>query len=96
MKGQWLLVITLTLLVLVSAFAVIEIKHESRKRFVELQALEKERDRMNIEWGRLQIEQGTLATHSQIEQIANKQLHMKIPETDSIVIIKRQVANSKK
>lgn len=89
MNGQWLLVIALTLLALVSAFAVIETKHESRKRFVELQVLEKERNRMNVEWGRLQLEQGTWATHSRVEQIANKKLHMKMPEPESIVIIKR-------
>lgn len=89
MNRQWLLLIALTFLVLVSAFAVIETKHESRKRFVELQALEKERDQMNIEWGRLQLEQGTWATHSRVEQISSKKLHMKMPETESIVIIKR-------
>lgn len=89
MKGQLLLLITLAVLVLISAVAVIEAKHESRKRYVELQALEKERDRMNIEWGRLQLEQGTWATHSRVEEIASKQLQMKMPETESIVIIKR-------
>ena len=72
MKGQLLLAVTLTLLVLISAIAVIEAKHESRKRFVELQTLEKERDRMNVEWGRLQLEQGTWATHSRVEEIASK------------------------
>ncbi|MCK4587407.1 MAG: cell division protein FtsL [Gammaproteobacteria bacterium] len=89
MDRQILLVITLALAVLVSAIAVIEAKHESRKRFVALQALEKERDRMNVEWGRLQLEQGTWATHSRIENIANKRLHMVIPEMGSIVIVKK-------
>jgi len=84
-----LLVITLALAVLVSAIAVIEAKHESRKRFVALQNLEMERDRMNVEWGQLQLEQGTWATHSRIESIAYKQLHMVIPEMESIVIIKQ-------
>lgn len=89
MKGQLLLAITLTVLVLLSAVAVIETKHESRKRFVELQTLEKERDRMNVEWGRLQLEQGTWASNSRVEEIASKQLQMKMPETESTVIIKR-------
>ena len=84
-----MLVITLALAVLVSAVAVIEAKHESRKRFVALQDLEMERDRMNVEWGQLQLEQGTWATHSRIESIAYKQLHMVIPEMGSIVIIKQ-------
>ena len=87
MDRQILLVITLALAVLVSAIAVIEAKHESRKRFVALQTLEKERDRMNVEWGRLQLEQGTWATHSRIENIANTRLHMVIPEMGSIVIV---------
>ena len=89
MDRQILLVITLALAVLISAIAVIEAKHESRKRFVALQALETERDRMNVEWGQLQLEQGTWATHSRIESIAYKQLHMVIPEMGSIVIIKQ-------
>jgi cell division protein FtsL len=89
MNKQWLLVAVLALAVLVSAVAVIEAKHESRKRFVALQALEKERDRMNVEWGRLQLEQGTWATHSRVENIANKRLHMVIPEMESVVIVKK-------
>ncbi|MEE8379356.1 MAG: cell division protein FtsL [Gammaproteobacteria bacterium] len=89
MNRQTLLAITLALAVLVSAIAVIEAKHESRKRFVALQDLEMERDRMNVEWGQLQLEQGTWATHSRIESIAYKQLHMVIPEMGSIVIIKQ-------
>jgi len=91
MNGRWMLLIVLTSLVIVSAVAVIEAKHESRKRFVELQALEKERDRMNVEWGRLQLEQGTLAAQSRVEEFAHKKLQMKIPEADSVVIIKQQV-----
>ena len=89
MDRQILLVITLALAVLVSAIAVIEAKHESRKQFVALQALEMERDRMNVEWGQLQLEQGTWATHSRIERIAYKQLQMVIPEMGSIVIVKQ-------
>jgi cell division protein FtsL len=89
MKGQVIAILILTGLVLVSAFAVIDAKHESRKRFAQLQALEKERDKMDVEWGQLQLEQSTWATHSRVEQIARKQLQMVIPDTKSIVIVKR-------
>ena len=89
MNRQWLIVTVLALAVLVSAVAVIKAKHESRKRFVALQTLEQERDRMNVEWGQLQLEQGTWATHSRIERIANKKLYMVIPEMESIVIVKQ-------
>lgn len=89
MNKQWLLSAGLLLAVLASAVGIIEAKHESRKGFVTLQALEKERDQMNVEWGQLQLEQGTWATHSRIESIAHKRLHMVTPETESVVIIKR-------
>ena len=90
MNKQWLLLAVFALAALVSAIAVIEAKHESRKRFVALQILETERDRMNVEWGQLQLEQGAWATHSRIENIANKQLHMVIPEMGSVVIVKKK------
>ena len=51
-------VVLLGLAVLASAMAVIYATHENRKYFVELQALENQRDEMEIDWGRLQLEQG--------------------------------------
>jgi len=87
MKG----VVLLSLLffsVLASAVGVIYSKHESRKLFVQLQNLYREKDRMDIEWGRMQLEQSTWATHSKIEKIARTRLEMKIPSADSVVIIR--------
>jgi cell division protein FtsL len=83
------LLVVMILAVLASAVAVIEAKHESRKRFVELRALEKARDAMNVEWGQLQLEQGTWATHSRVERLARKKLHMVMPEMQSVVIVKK-------
>jgi len=77
------------LAVLVSAVGVIEAKHQSRKRFVALQALEKVRDQMNVEWGQLQLEQGTWATHSRVERIAREKLRMVNPEMDEVVIVEQ-------
>ncbi len=76
------------LAVLVSAVGVIEAKHQNRKRFVALQALEKVRDQMNVEWGQLQLEQGTWATHSRVERTARKKLQMVNPKMDEVVIVK--------
>jgi cell division protein FtsL len=79
----------LVIAVLASAVGVIEAKHQSRKRFVALQALEKARDQMNVEWGQLQLEQGTWATHSRVERIARKKLHMVNPKMEAVVIVKK-------
>jgi cell division protein FtsL len=88
MNKQMLLVV-MVLAVMASAVAVVEIKHENRKRFVALQGLEKARDQMNVEWGQLQLEQGTWATHSRVERIARKKLQMVIPKMEHVVIVKQ-------
>ena len=82
------LVTFLALIVLASSLGVIYTKHQSRKFFVELDTLQKERDEMNVEWGRLQLEQSTLATHGRIERTAKQRLDMVTPEYKQILIVK--------
>jgi len=77
----------LLLLVTVSALGVVYAKHQSRKLFVELQSLQKTRDAMDIEWGQLQLEQGTLATHGRVEETAGAKLGMVIPDANQVVIL---------
>ena len=79
--------IALIVLVMISAFGVIYAKHQSRKLFVELQALNKTLDDMDIEWGQLQLEQSTLATQSRIEGTATAKLGMVIPDMNQVVIL---------
>ena len=79
---------SLLLIVIASALGVVYSKHESRKLFVQLQSLEKERDRMDIEWGKMQLEQSTWATHARIERLARKKLDMTIPDAKNVVIIR--------
>ncbi len=83
-----LISIVLTLAALTSAMSVVYSKHKSRLLFVELESLNKERDRMNIEWGQLQLEQSTWATDSRIEKIATEKLHMRNVSYENTVIIK--------
>ncbi len=75
--------------VMMSAIAVAYSKHKSRQLFVELQGLNSERDALDIEWGRLQLEQSTLATPIRIEDIARRRLGMFVPSADEIEIIKK-------
>ena len=85
-----LLVIVFALVCVLSALALIKTKHESRKLFVELERLTDERDELNIEWGQLQIEQSTWATHARIEQVATENLLLVRPESTEIYVIERQ------
>ena len=83
------LAVALALVCVISAIALVFTKHESRKLFVELEQLSGERDELNIEWGQLQIEQSTWATHSRIEKVATGRLKLSRPETEEIYVIER-------
>jgi len=59
-----------------------------RQLFVELTRLERERDELNIEFGRLQLEQATWAQANRIDQVARQRLGMKFPEAEDIVVVR--------
>lgn len=80
MNSERLLTFTLALAVLASALGVVFAQHNSRLSFSGLQLLYAERDTLDIDWGRLQLEQSTLATHSRVEGIASARLRMRLPE----------------
>jgi cell division protein FtsL len=80
--------LVLVLAVILSSLGVVYAKHEGRKQFVELQALGYEKDRMDVEWGQLQLEQSTLTTQGQIEHAARSRLGMSIPTPDQMVFLK--------
>jgi cell division protein FtsL len=78
----------LLLVVVVSAICVVYSKHQGRKLFIELQALENERDAMDVEWGQLQLEQSTLTTQGQVELAARDRLGMVVLSADNMVMVK--------
>lgn len=76
-----------TVLILVSALAVIDMRHRNRQLFVELQSLLSAHDQLNIEWDQLLLEQGAWSEHRRIESLARTRLGMAAPRADQIVIV---------
>jgi cell division protein FtsL len=74
--------------VFVSALAVVATKYQSRQHFVELEALKAEREALDIEWGKLTLEQATLVTPTRVERIARDRLGMLLPPAEQIVIVR--------
>ena len=72
-------------MVISSALTVIYVKHESRVLFAELRNVQKLQDQRMIEWGRLQLQNSTLATHSNVESRARNKLNMRLPEKVELV-----------
>ena len=82
-----LVVGVLVVATLASAIGVVFSRHEARRLFIDLQQLNAERDRLDIEWGRLQIEHSTWASPGRIEQIARERLKMTEPDPANVVIV---------
>lgn len=82
-----LVLLLLLLAVMASSFAIVYGKYSSRKSFTAIEKLTKELDLYDVEWGQLQLEQNTLATHARVERLAVKKLGMVAPERESIVYL---------
>ena len=63
-------------------------RHESRTLFMQLQVLEKERDKLAAQWSRLKLEQGTMLNQVRVERNARLDLGMKMPKTSEIKTIR--------
>lgn len=81
-------VVILATAVVVTATGVVYAKYASRKQFVELESLRTKRDAADVEWGKLQLEQSTWATHGRVERIAREQLNMRIPLVEEVKVIR--------
>lgn len=71
------------------AFGVVWARQESRRLFSEYNELTKERDRLNYEFGRLELERATKAEINGIEKVARGDLGMISPSAANTVVIKR-------
>lgn len=81
--------VLLASLLLSSAVALVYVQHRHRALYVELQSLERERDALEVEWGKLQLEQSTWATHERIESLARKRLELRVPPLNETVLVTR-------
>ena len=82
------LIIVLVLANIASAIGVVYARHRHRVLFDEVTRLERDRDELNVEFGRLQLEQATVAEATRIDQVARVRLGMRFPEATDVVVIR--------
>lgn len=82
------LLVMLLVTTIVSAIGVVYARQKHRQLFIEITALQRERDNLNIEFGRLQLEQATWAETNRIEQVATGKLGMVYPASKDIVVVR--------
>lgn len=83
--GGTLTPLLLAVLVMVSAVAVVQVKQHSRNLTTRLDGLRQERERLQLEWAQLQLEQATLAQHGRVDDLARGQFGMVDPLDYQIV-----------
>ena len=69
------------------ALALVTSQHQSRKLYVELQKEQELAQSLEVEWGQLQLEQSTWATHARVEKLAVRALGMRVPPASRIQVV---------
>lgn len=87
MRRGALWVAALVAVLFASSLAKVWVVHVNRTTFTAVQSAQALRDEMNVEWGRLQIEQAAWSTHARVEQVATERLSMRVPDPDAVVIV---------
>ena len=69
------------------ALALVTSQHKARKLYVELQQEQELAKQLDVEWGQLQLEQGTWAMHGRVEKLAVEKLNMRVPPSARIQVV---------
>ncbi len=89
MRGASMTLTTLlALAVFGSSLGLVYVKFQNRERWSEVQRLQEERDELEGEWSRLQLELAAWATAPRIERLARERLGMVTPAPKDIGIVR--------
>lgn len=69
------------------ALGLVTSQHQARKLYVELQKEQEIAKQIEVEWGQLQLEQSTWATHARVEKLATQALGMRVPPAGRIQVV---------
>ncbi len=75
-------------LVMLSAAAVILSSHHNRQLIIVHESLMQERDKLDVEWRHLLLEQSALTEHNRIENLVEKKLDMRRPDPNEEVVVR--------
>lgn len=79
----------LLLIAVVCALGVVTSQHRARKLFQELEGEQERARQLDVEYGQLQLEMSTWATHPRIEKIARERLRMVAPDAAERAALKK-------
>lgn len=88
LRPQSILLYSALIVVLITGLSVVRTTHVNRIAFNELQELREQANQLDVTWGQLLLEQSTFGVEGRIEQKAQEQLNMQVPNISSIVMVK--------
>ncbi len=88
------LLLSLVAATLVSGLLLTYTRHEHRAQFRAMQALIAERDRLEVEWGALQLESAAWTGFGRIDREARERLAMRQPDKSNIVFVRVSSADA--
>lgn len=69
------------------ALGTVNSNHRARKLVTQIEHEQARMRDLDVEWGQLQLEQSTWASHARVESIARDKLHMKPPAGSQIMSV---------
>ncbi len=88
MNSRLLILCVTVSALLASSVSLVYVQHKRRELFMQLKVLERTRDRMQVEWGQLQVEASTWAAQDRIESLAREKLDLRVPSPDGVVLVR--------
>jgi cell division protein FtsL len=73
--------------VIISALGVVFASNTTRNLNADFQQSVIEQNHLQIQWGQLLLEKGTLIMQARIQHVAEKQLGMQVPDNQSVVVV---------
>jgi cell division protein FtsL len=78
---------SLAAVLIISALAVVSVRHEARNLTADLEKARADTQRLQTEFGQIQLELATWAMHSRIERIARERLGMQVADPSRVHIV---------
>ncbi len=77
----------LVILMLFSALSVVYVKNYERTVFSELQSTQTMRERLQVQWGELLVEQSAWATPTRVQMLASEHFAMHLPSQRDLIVV---------
>jgi cell division protein FtsL len=87
-RNAWLPVV-MFFLVMLTAIAIANSTYKSRRYLNDLQKLQAAETSLEVEWGRLLLEQHTWGAFTRVGQLATEQLQMRNPAPSEIIMVRQ-------